>query len=85
MYKIGIFRYRKDHEKKVSIHYLFCVFAYFSDLSFTLLVVVFTLVIDVVESIIRAEAMMINPFIKLSVTAIIYLLSILYYKKRYGG
>ncbi len=50
----------------------------------TLLVVVGTLVIDVVESIVRAEAMLINPFIKLSVTAMVYLLTLLYYKKRYG-
>lgn len=52
--------------------------------SFTLLVVVGTFVIDVVESIVRAEAMLINPFIKLSVTAMVYLLALLYYKKRYG-
>lgn len=52
--------------------------------AFTLLVVVGTLVIDVVESIVRAEAMLINPFIKLSVTAMVYLLTLLYYKKRYG-
>ena len=52
--------------------------------AFTLLVVVGTFVIDVVESIVRAEAMLINPFIKLSVTAMVYLLALLYYKKRYG-
>ena len=32
--------------------------------SFTLLVVVGTLVMDVVESIVRAEAMLINPFVQ---------------------
>ena len=37
-----------------------------------------------VESIVRVEAMLINPFIKLSVTAMVYLLALLYYKKRYG-
>ncbi len=52
--------------------------------AFTLLVVVGTFVIDVVESIVRVEAMLINPFIKLSVTAMVYLLTLLYYKKRYG-
>lgn len=52
--------------------------------AFTLLVVVGTLVIDVVESIVKVEAMLINPFIKLSVTAMVYLLTLLYYKKRYG-
>lgn len=49
--------------------------------AFTLLVVVGTFVIDVVESIVRVEAMLINPFIKLSVTAMVYLLTLLYYKK----
>lgn len=53
--------------------------------AFTLLVVVGTLLIDVVESIVKTEAMMINPFIKLTTTAIVYFLSLLYYKKRYGG
>ena len=52
--------------------------------AFTLLVVVGTLVLDVVESIVRVDAMLINPFIKLSVTAMVYLLTLLYYKKRYG-
>ena len=39
----------------------------------TLLVVVGGLVIDIVESLVRGEAMLINPFIKLSVTAMVYL------------
>lgn len=50
----------------------------------TLLVVVAGLVIDIVESLVRSEAMLINPFIKLSVTAMVYLLTLLYYKKRHG-
>ncbi len=53
--------------------------------TFTLLIVVLTLIVDVVESIIRGEAMQINPFIKLTVTAMLYFIEILYYKKRYGG
>ena len=52
--------------------------------AFTLLVVVGTLVLYFVESIVRVEAMLINPFIRLSVTAMVYLLTLLYYKKRYG-
>ena len=52
--------------------------------SFTLLVVVGSLVMDVVESIVRAEAMLINPFVKLSVTAMVYFLTLLFYRKRYG-
>ena len=42
------------------------------------------LVIDVVESVVRAEAMLINPFVKLSVTAMVYFLTLLFYRKRYG-
>lgn len=52
--------------------------------TFTLLVVVGSLVLDVVDSMIKVEAMLINPFVKLSVTAMVYLLALLYYKKRYG-
>lgn len=50
----------------------------------TLLVVVAGFAIDIVESLVRSEAMLSNPFIKLSVTAIVYLLTLLYYKKKYG-
>ena len=53
--------------------------------SFTLLVVVLTLVINGMESIIRVEAMLINLFIKLHVSTMIYLLALLYYRKRYGN
>ena len=52
---------------------------------FTLLVLVGSLVIGIVESIVKVEAMLINPFVKLSVTAMVYLVSVLYYKKKYGG
>lgn len=52
--------------------------------TFTLLVVVGSLVLDVVDSLIKVEAMLINPFVKLSVTAMVYLLALLYYRKRYG-
>lgn len=51
----------------------------------TLLVVAAGFVIDIAESFARGEAMLVNPFIKLSVTATFYLLTLLYYKKRYGG
>lgn len=51
----------------------------------TLLVVVAGFVIDIAESIVRGKAMLVNPFIKLSVTAMVYLLTLLYYKKRHGG
>ena len=53
--------------------------------TFTLLVVIGGLILDIVESIIRSEAMLINPFVKLSVTAMVYFLALLYYKKKYGN
>lgn len=52
--------------------------------TFTLLVVVLTLMYDIVASIIRVEAMEVNPFIKLSVTAMTYFAVLLYYKKKHG-
>ena len=52
--------------------------------TFTLLIVIGGLILDIVESIIRSEAMLINPFVKLSVTAMVYFLTLLYYKKKYG-
>lgn len=52
--------------------------------AFTLLVLAASLVFDIAESIIRVEAMLINPFIKLSTTAMVYLLVLLYYKKKYS-
>lgn len=52
--------------------------------TFTLVVVVGSLVLDIVESVVRVEAMLVNPFVKLSVTAMVYLLALLHYKKRYG-
>ena len=48
--------------------------------AFTLLTVVMTFVFDIVESIVRGQAML----IRLSVTAMVYLLALLYYKKRHG-
>lgn len=52
--------------------------------TFTLVVVVGSLVLDIVESVIRVEAMRVNSFVKLSVTAMVYLAALLYYKRRYG-
>ena len=52
--------------------------------SFTLLVVVGGLVIDIIESVVKSEAMLINPFVKLSVTAMVYLLTLLYYRRKYS-
>lgn len=52
--------------------------------TFTLLVTVGSLIIDIVESLVKVEAMMINPFIKLSVTAMVYFLALLYFRKKHG-
>ncbi len=52
--------------------------------AFTLLVVSLTLVFDVIQSLVESEAMLVSPFTKLSVTAMVYFLSLLYYRKRYG-
>lgn len=51
----------------------------------TLFVVAGVFVFDIVESLVKSEAMLVNPFIYLSVTAMFYLLTLLYYKKRYGN
>lgn len=51
---------------------------------FTLLVTVLGLISDVITAVLRAEAMRNNPFIELSVIAMTYFLTLLYYKKRYG-
>lgn len=52
--------------------------------TFTLLVVVLTLMYDVIASIVRMEAMEVNPFLKLSVTAMTYFVVLLYYKRKHG-
>lgn len=52
---------------------------------FTLLITVLGLVLDVITAVLQAEAMRNNPFIELSVIAMTYFLTLLYYKKRYGG
>ena len=50
----------------------------------TLLIVVLSLVIQIAESIVRSQAMETNPFITLSIAAVIYFIELLYYKKRYS-
>ena len=52
---------------------------------FTLLITVLGLVLDVITAVLQAEAMRNNPFIELNVIAMTYFLTLLYYKKRYGG
>lgn len=52
--------------------------------TFTLLVTAGGLVIDIIQPIVQGEAMGENPFIKLSVMAMVYCLSHLYYRKKHG-
>ena len=51
----------------------------------TLLVTVLMLVFNVVEALIKKEPTLINPFIHLSVVAMVYFVTLLVEKKRYGG
>ena len=53
--------------------------------AFTLLVAVLMLVFDIVEALIKGEAVLVNPFIHLSVVAMVYFVTLLVEKKRYGG
>ena len=50
----------------------------------TLLIVVLSLVIDIIESVMRNQAMENNAFVSLSVTAIVYFIELLYYKRKYS-
>lgn len=51
----------------------------------TLLVTVLMLVFNVVEALIKKEPDLVNPFIHLSVVAMVYFVTLLVEKKRYGG
>ena len=41
--------------------------------------------IHVIEKLVRGEEMLVNPFIHLSVAALMYFVLLLYYKRKYGG
>ena len=51
----------------------------------TLLVAVLMLVFNVMEALIKKEPTLVNPFIHLSVVAMVYFVTLLVEKKRYGG
>lgn len=53
--------------------------------SFTLLAVVGANILDVIENFVRAQPMSINPFIELEVTAVLYFVSLMYYRRKHGG
>ena len=53
--------------------------------AWTLLAVVGTLILDVIENFFRGQYMSVNPFVLLEVTAIIYCVALVVIKKRHGG
>lgn len=53
--------------------------------AFTLLATVGSLLLDVIETLITKQTTTINPFIHLELIAIIYFVSLMFYKKRHGG
>ena len=53
--------------------------------AFTLLGLAGSGVLHVAANLIWAQPMVLNPFVQLEVMAILYFLSLLYYKRRYGG
>lgn len=53
--------------------------------AWTLLAVVGTLILDVIENFVRGQYMSVNPFVLLEVTAIIYCVALVVIKKRHGG
>ena len=53
--------------------------------SFTLLGMVGANILTVIEQFVTAQPLAQNPFIQLEVFAIIYFVSLMYYKKKHGG
>ena len=53
--------------------------------SFTLFATVGAKVVDIVVNIVKAQPMFENPLVQLEVAAIIYFVSLMYYRKRHGG
>ena len=53
--------------------------------SFTLLGVVGANILTVIEQFVTAQPLTQNPFVQLEVFAIIYFVSLMYYKKKHGG
>ncbi len=53
--------------------------------SFTLFAMVGANILDVIENFVRAQPMSQNPFIQLEVAAIIYFVSLMFYKRKHGG
>ena len=41
--------------------------------------------LDVIENVVRAQPMIVNPFVELEVAAILYFAALMDYKRKYGG
>ena len=53
--------------------------------SFTLLAMIGSNIFDVIENFVRAQPMSQNPFVQLEVAAIVYFVSLMFYKRKHGG
>ena len=53
--------------------------------TWTLIGTVGSLAVNTVECVVRGERLCVNPFITLSVAAMVYFVCLLYYRKKYGG
>ena len=53
--------------------------------SFTLMATTGASILEVIENFVRAQPMAVNPFVQLEVAAIIYFVSLVYYKRKLGG
>jgi len=53
--------------------------------TFTLAATMGGLVLDIAESLIKSQPVTTNPFILLSVTATIYFITMIYYRRKYGN
>lgn len=52
--------------------------------NFTLIATVGRLILDIIVSLVQSTSMTTNPFSQLSATAIIYFISLLFYKKKFS-
>lgn len=53
--------------------------------NFTLVAIMGSLVLDIFEDIIRQQVLSVNPFSLLTVAAVVYFISLFYYRKKHGG
>ncbi len=53
--------------------------------SFTLLATIGANIIDVIENFVRGQYMGANPFIQLEVAAILFFVSLMFYRRKHGG